>query len=236
MFKFCQNLKNYFSSSFLPYNPKGYTDISQYIKYHESIKRKLQTFDVSDNQFIFAYNNFLNSIQDNDFNQYAHEVCDKKLANQFIEGLSKIQKKQLTFEKVINDNVQEQIYYTDSNVFIYVDRNISLYDHLSPNTKGENPKLTALISEGKELLNCYSIGAFIKSKLSIKISGCENEPENFHHVRFLVLKDSKELKSLYQTLKSLLIFNEKEIYFGNNPTWKILDIDRCMEKQYPEYF
>lgn len=46
MIKYCLNLKNYFSSSFIPYNPKGYTDISQSIQNHKIIQMKIHEFDV----------------------------------------------------------------------------------------------------------------------------------------------------------------------------------------------
>ncbi|CAD8119638.1 unnamed protein product [Paramecium sonneborni] len=236
MIKFCQKFKTYFSSSFIPYNPKGFKDVSKYIQNHQSIQIKLCDFDVSKDQFIYAYNNFLNSIQDDDFNLYVQEVCDKQLADQFIEGLSRIQNQSLKLEKVLNDEVQEEIFFTEFNFFISVNRNISLYDHTVLQSLDEFPKFIQLNSQAKELLNCVQIGAFIKSKLSLKISDFEHEPENFHHVRFMVLKDAEELKSLFSTLKSILFYNEKEVYFGNNPTWKIIDLDRNMGKQYPLFF
>ncbi|CAD8137979.1 unnamed protein product [Paramecium octaurelia] len=236
MIKLCQNLKNYFSSSFFPYNPKGYQNIQQYIQHHQTIKIKLTEFDVSKDQFIFAYNNFIDSILEDDFNIYAQQVCDKKLADEFIEGVSRIKREQLKIEKMVNPEIQEEIYFSDMNFFVNVDRGISLYDHSEVETVGKFPKFTQLHSEKNELLNCFSFGAFIKSKFALKISDIEYEPENFHYVRFMVLKDQEELKSLFKTIKSLLVYNEKEIYLGDNPSWKIIDVDRNMEKKYPQYF
>ncbi|CAD8057771.1 unnamed protein product [Paramecium sonneborni] len=79
-----------------------------------------------------------------------------------------------------------------------------------------------------------SIGAFIKSKVSLVISGQQYKPDNYHHVRFMVLKEEKY--GFLQNLKVAIFFDEKHMYLGQNPSWKILDIDKRFQKQYPEFF
>ncbi|CAD8132269.1 unnamed protein product [Paramecium octaurelia] len=237
MIKFCLNLKNYFSSSILPYNPKGYKNIQKYIEHHELIQKRLSTLEIQEDQFIFAFNNFIDSIQDEDFNEFAREVCDQKLANSFIEGLQRIQNEELKFEKIVDDETEEQIYFTDMNIFVNVNRNVSLFDHeILLNKPNKFPKVTALFSQGEEIMVCLSIGALIKSKVSLIISDQKYEPENFHHVRFMVLKDEFDQNGFFQTLKMAFLLNEKQMFLGQNPTWKIIDIDKYLQKQYPQFF
>ncbi|CAD8057773.1 unnamed protein product [Paramecium sonneborni] len=130
MIKFCLNLKKKFSSSILPYNPMGYTNIEKYLQHHDTIQDRLKCMEIQGDQFIFAFNSLIQSIQDDDFNEFVREVCDIKLANSFIEGLQKIENEDLKIEKVVNDEIQENIYFTDMNIFVNVNRNISLFDHV----------------------------------------------------------------------------------------------------------
>ncbi|CAD8140930.1 unnamed protein product [Paramecium pentaurelia] len=214
MIKFCLNLKHHFSNLILPYNPKGYKNILKYIEHHESIQQRISNLDIQQDQFIFAFNNFIDSIQDNDFNEFAREVCDQKLADSFIEGISRIQNEELKFEKMVDDDLEEKIYFTDMNIFVNVNRSISLYDHeILLNKPNKFPKVTALYTQVDEY-----------------------EPENYHHVRFMVVKDEIDETGIFQTIKMALLFNEKQMFLGKNPSWKIIDIDKYMQKQYPQFF
>ncbi|CAD8055205.1 unnamed protein product [Paramecium sonneborni] len=193
--------------------------------------------EIQEDQFIFAFNSFIDSIQDDDFNYFAKEVCDIQLANSFIEGLQRIQNDDLKLEKVVDDETEEKICFTDMNIFVNLNRNISLYEHEILINKSKNfPKVTALYQNEGETIVSMSIGALIKSKVSLIISGQQYEPDNYHHVRFMVLKSETEPQGFFQNLKLAMQFDEKKMFIGNNPSWKIIDIDKYFQKQYPEFF
>lgn len=61
--------------------------------------------------FLSAYQNFLESLVSPDCNEYLNEICDKKIANAFINGLNEAKKNRNNVKLTYNDFAKSAIAY-----------------------------------------------------------------------------------------------------------------------------
>ncbi|KAM3132391.1 hypothetical protein pb186bvf_015491 [Paramecium bursaria] len=216
-----QRVINRFAKMIIPYNHKGLKpQRDRFLEFAVASKTSMKTYvqDFNAEGFIFAFNNLISSINDDDFLEFARSSIDLQLARRFEDGLDIIRSQNQKIEIFHDDEIEEDLMINKTQFHFGLDIDTPFYDQSPSLSMNENN-----VFFQQPNLQFLELGMYIKCKTSLKLPNQNHYPHVYHYVQFLGVGD-KPLKNGRSFLSQFM----KEVEIEH---WRIVNIDNFLKYQ-----